>query len=100
MEQVRTLQDFTKKCIFVCQTGGNNPKVKWSLSGLESVLFSSLIFGNHKHKLTPKGVVNVFDYDTKKWLGEIRYVDNNSIIPRRFKADEELYFDDFYVEGN
>lgn len=86
-----------KRLDFVCQTGGNNPKIKWRVTGLESMVEISIM--RNQLPLTPKGVVNVFDLETKKWLGYIKKDNETSFCVNKYPADEELYFSDFYVEG-
>lgn len=94
MQETRHLSEYGKRLRFVCQTGGNNPKVKWDANGLESVMFATIMF--KRMPLTPKGLVNVFDYESGLWLGQIRY--DNDLILRKFQANETLYFNDLYKE--
>lgn len=75
----------------VIQTGGNNPKVKHHLSGMEA--FTTMFVWTH---LTPKGVALVFSEKTKRLLGYIALNENQ--IPVKYKEPEELYFKDMYEE--
>ena len=84
-----------EKLRFVCQTGGNNPKVKWNVTGIESMAFGAMVFG--RLKITPKGIVHVFGEDDS-YRGYIRLGETG--IPVKHKPDpidEGTTFKDWYT---
>lgn len=85
------LGEYGKQVRIVLQTGSKTPRVTSVIEGLES-LGQMYVWNN----LTPKGVAHVFDLETEKWLGNYR-MENG--IPKAHKANEELYFKDFYTAG-
>lgn len=99
MEQIKRFTEDLHKLRFVSQSGGKNAKVLYDIIGYEGIAFNSIIF-NKKLAPTRKGVINVFDTENNlKWLGCIKYENEERMIPSKYKADEELYFKDFYTEG-
>ena len=86
-----------KRLRFVCQTGGKNAKVTWDVIGLESMVVISI--ARRQLPLTAKGTVHVFDPDTQKWLGSMKYKSASDLFPQKILADEDLTFKDFYTEA-
>ena len=91
--------EFTRKPLerltFVFQTGGASPKVTGQYSGVESMMFASIMFG--RVKLTAKGKCLVFGEDDNKYLGYIQMVNG---LPKKFKpdaGDEDTTFEDWYT---
>jgi hypothetical protein len=81
--------DMETKVKVVIQTGGNNPKVKYMVSGYEAML--NMWVWTH---LTPKGVALVFNEKTDRLLGYIA-LDIHS-CPVKYKEPKILYFKDMY----
>lgn len=80
---------------FVVQTGGRNPKVKFELSGIESMVFGTFMF-NRNYRLTPAGRCLVFGEDDT-YRGYIKLVNG---LPKKFKPDpidEGTKFSDWYT---
>ena len=80
---------------FVVQTGGRNAKVKFQLSGLESMVFGTFMF-NRTYKLTPSGRALVFGEDDT-YRGYIKLVNG---LPKKFLPEPEdvgTKFSDWYT---
>lgn len=80
---------------FVIQTGGKNPKVKLSFTGLEAMGFGAILF-NRACRLTPAGKCLVFGEDDT-YRGYIKLVDG---LPKKFlpePIDEGTTFSDWYT---
>ena len=81
---------------FVVQTGGRNPKVKFSFTGIESMGFGALMF-NRAYRLTPAGMCLVFGEKDNTYRGYIKLVDG---FPKKFKPEpmeEGTVFSDWYT---
>lgn len=80
---------------FVCQTGGRNPKVKWNVTGIESMAFGAIVFGNLE--LTPKGRVYVFGEDDsyRGYITRDEYGTPKKHLPD--PGDENTTFKDWYT---
>ena len=69
---------------FVVVTGGTNPKVKMSFTGIESMAYGSILF--NRIPLTAKGVIRVFGQDDS-YRGYIKKNENG--LPKKYLPDTE-----------